>query len=422
MQAPRKIKKKAVIFLRWTEKFTKTDMVYLASGGFWSTTNYFVQFGLGLVVTIALANFLPKESLGTYQFILSVAGILSVLTLSGLGSAITRAVAQGKDGVLISGLKKKLQWSIGITLASGVLSAYYFINGNNTFALAFLVVGVLSPFIESFKLYDNFLQGKEAFRDSVLLGAWRKPLPALSIIIAAWLTSDVLLLILVYFLSNAISYGAVYYKVIQKYRPPTAVDIETITLGKHLSILNVFNIITLHADKILIWHFLGSTAVASFTIAQLASRYSGTILNSLSAIVLPRVSKRDLQTLKTTLPRKVRLFSFFMLAGTVVYILIAPLIMPVLFPQYTESVALTQLLALGILFIPRKVYAKVFVAHRQTRPQYILAISGFVSRIILLYILIPLFGVWGAAYALLLSELMQSILVRHLFHAAKNTL
>lgn len=415
-----KVKDRLRETLLFAQRYTKTDMLYLAHGGFWVMLSYGIQVGTGVVTTIALANLLPKESFGTYQFVLSVASVLSVMTLSGLGVAITRAVARGNDGVLRSGVRTKLKWSTGIVLTSGAVSLYYYLNGNSALATAFLFVGAFAPFIESFKLYQNYLQGKEQFKDGVLLGAWRKPLPLIALIVTALLTHDVVVLVLVYFLSNVISYASVYFAVIQKYQPPDTNDAETLSISKHQSALRIMGHIGQHADKILIWHFLGAAAVAHFTIAQLTARYSGGMLNTLSAIVLPKVSKRDLATLKQTLPRKVWLFTALMAIGTCIYILVIPFVFPLVFPEYLESILLSQVLAASFLFMPRKVYTQVLIAHKQTRAQYILAISMTSVKLILLYTLLSLYGIWGAVFAILGTELLSNFAVRYFFHTAKE--
>ena len=405
--------------LNKSEEYIKTDMTYLVKGGFWIFLSHFVQISTGVIVTIALANLLPKESLGTYQFILSIAAIISVLTLSGLGTAITKAVAGGHDGVLRSGVRTKLRWSIGIVLASGATALYYYLNENVVLAYSFLIVGIFAPFIESFKLYENYLYGKEAFRDSVTLGAWRKPLPLVALLVTVYLTNDVLTLIFVYFASNAISFLAVYLAVIRKYQPPEKEHVETITLSKHLSVLRIVGHIGNHVDKILIWHFLGSAAVASFAIAQLSTRYSGVFLNGASTLALPKVSKRDLPTLQQTLPRKVWLFTLMMFFGAIGYIIIAHFAFPLIFPQYPESIMVSQALALGFLFIPRFIYSQVLIAHNQIGAQYTIGFSHTIIKALLLYTLLPIYGIWGAVYAILVSEFIQTLIVRIFFNKAK---
>ena len=415
------MKDRLVRLLRWSERYTKTDMRYLAKGGFWVTANYVLQVALGLITTIALANLLPKEALGTYQFILSVAAILSVLTLSGLGVAITRAVAQGHEGVLRTGIRTKLLWSIGIVLGSGATALYYYLQDNPTLALAFLIVGAFAPFIESCKLYENYLNGKEAFRDMLLLGFWRKPLPVIALVTTVFFTDSVLTLIFVYFATNALSLALVLWLVLRKYQPPSETDSETLTLSKHLSFLKLFGAVGSHADKVLIWHFLGAAPVAAYTIAQLSTKYSGSLLTTVTKLVLPRVAKRDLPTLQKTLPRKVRLFILLMALGAATYIIIAPFVFPILFPEYPESIPYTQLLALTLLFIPNRIYSQTLVAHNQMKSYYTLTTVTTFLKLGLLYVLLPRFEVWGAIYAILITGIIGSILIRYFFFTAKAT-
>ena len=58
-----------VRFLRWTEKYTRTDMVYLVSGGFWLSIAQIGTSILGFLLTMVLANLLAPELLGEYRFL-----------------------------------------------------------------------------------------------------------------------------------------------------------------------------------------------------------------------------------------------------------------------------------------------------------------------------------------------------------------
>jgi len=394
---------------------TGTDLPAIFKDGLWVSTANGIQILVGIITTIVLANLLNKETLGTYQYILAVAGVLSIFTLSGLGTAITRGVAQGHEGLLRSSVQLKLKWSIGIALASAAVASYYLFNGNFELGLSFLIVGACAPFIESFKLYENYLYGKQSFRDSLLLGAWRKPLPLLATVATAWFYPEPLALIAAYFVSNALSLALVYLSVIAKYQPPSESHAETVAYSKHLSIIRGISIATSHADKLFLWHLLGPVAVASFTIAQLATRYSGVFLNTLTAIALPRFSKRDLPTLQQTLPRKVALLTLGMVAAAGAYVVVAPWLFSLLFPEYSESLLLSQALALGFLFLPRSLYGQALTAHAQTKTQYILSIATPLLKLTLLAILIPIYGIWGAVYAQLITDLIGSIMVYVLF-------
>jgi O-antigen/teichoic acid export membrane protein len=406
--------------LTWSEKYIKTDMSYLGNGGFWSILSYLIQIGIGIISTVALANYLPKESLGTYQFILAAAGILGVLTLTGLGASITRSVAQGKDGVLRSGVITKLKWGSGVTMASLLLSSYYAFNGNTDLAIAFIIVGVCTAITESFVLYESFLQGKKAFRDSVLLGAWRKPLPLIALLITLYFTTHVPTLVGVYLGTTTLSTILVYLTVIKKYQPPVDHDAETLSFGKQLSIMNVMRQAAAHADKVLLWYMLGPVAVATFSIAQLATRYSGGIVTAVSHIALPKLATRDLPTLQATLSHKIGLFTLVTIPLMVAYIAIIPLLFRFLFPEYSDSIPLAQILGLLFLFLPFSIYTNALTAHRQTKSLYIQSIFLPVISILVMVMLIHHYGVFGATYALIVNGAIGSALSWYQFSTARG--
>ena len=73
-------------------------MMYLAQGGFWIALGHIVNGLLAFSLIVAFANLLSKETYGIYRYILSIAGVLNIFVLSGMGTAISRSVASGNEG------------------------------------------------------------------------------------------------------------------------------------------------------------------------------------------------------------------------------------------------------------------------------------------------------------------------------------
>ena len=65
------IKEKIYKLLRKSEKWTHTDMIYLAKGGFWLTLGQIISSVSSFALAVAFANFLPKEVYGNYKYIIS---------------------------------------------------------------------------------------------------------------------------------------------------------------------------------------------------------------------------------------------------------------------------------------------------------------------------------------------------------------
>ena len=75
-----KIKNKTKKFLLWSQKYTRLDMVYIASSGFWTTASFGINTLLSVGLTFVFANFIPKETYGLYKYIMSLSGALAFLT------------------------------------------------------------------------------------------------------------------------------------------------------------------------------------------------------------------------------------------------------------------------------------------------------------------------------------------------------
>ena len=120
------MKKKIYNLLRWSEKYTKTDMVYLVNGGFWLNINQGVTSFSGLVMAIALGNILSPEIYGTYKFVLSVMTLLCIFSLNGMSNAIIRAVAMGAEKTIYDSIRTKMRWSV-IGLAISIITSTFYI-------------------------------------------------------------------------------------------------------------------------------------------------------------------------------------------------------------------------------------------------------------------------------------------------------
>lgn len=410
------VKRKATALLRWSERYTKTDMVYLASGGFWLVLGYVGQMIMGLLLAIALAKLLPKEVYGTYQFIISTCAIIGGFTLTGMGTALMRSIARGEQGTLRYAFKKQLLWSIGIVLAGSATAIYYLLKGNFELATAFFLCGAIIPFLSGFSLYRPFLEGKQLFRESTTIGLWRRPLPVIAMVVAILLTKDPIILVVTYFASQAISMGLLYWLTIKKYPEPVVENPEVLSYSKHLSVMSFVGLITNNVDNILVFHYLGAAPLAVYALAQIPFAQINKMFGLLSNLVFPKFAQRDFKLLRQTIFHKVLFYFFITILVVISYIIAAPYIFKVLFPNYPEAVLFSQILMLALLVKPAALYAQVFAAHGMTRIQHFMQYSTGALKLTLLVILLPIYGLWGAVYAILIMNVYWTVSLAILFY------
>ncbi len=103
------LKQRIYRFLREMQKYTGTDNVYLAKGGFWLTLEDVVSAAASFLLALAFANLLNPIIYGNYRYILSLIGTLGIFSLSGLGTTITQATARNFEESFYTGFKTKLK-------------------------------------------------------------------------------------------------------------------------------------------------------------------------------------------------------------------------------------------------------------------------------------------------------------------------
>lgn len=405
------MKEKIRKILLWSQKYTKTDMLYLAKGGFWSGLGFSINSILGLLLVVAFANLLPKETYGIYKYIMSLAGALGFLTLTGMNNAVIQAVSKGYEGALKQAIKIQLRWNFLFLIGLSVLGSYYLIKGNDVFSTSLFIIGIISPLATAFNTYGAFLTGKKEFRKlsvySILSELFRIGL----VILVLFLTKNVVLIITLYMISGLLPNIYFYYQVkkLSKSEVENTDEKQSKELfkyGAHLSIVNIFATISQHIDKIVLFQFLGPIQLATYYLARAApDRIKGLSKNMMN-IVFPKLATKNLIELKNTFYRRLFQSLIFgaVLAG--IYILLAPFLFKYLFPKYLPSIFYSQLLSLNlILVLPITYFAYMFQSQKLVKPIYQISVTTNIIEITLYIVMGAIWGILGVIFAAILSNL-----------------
>lgn len=401
--------------LKWSETYTKTDMLYAARGGFWLLIAKGIGLCSSLLLAIAMANLVSPDVFGTYKFVLSAAGIIGAFSLTGIGTAIIQAVARGYDGALRSGIISYLKWSFTMVILSLGLAVYYYLNENNTLALSFLLVAICNPILIAFSYFSQFLSGKKDFKTQSFFDSAADLIPALFLIGTVFLTKSPVHIVFVYFAAGICVNLILYWTTIRKYQPSNATDPTTLPFAKHLSILGIMGKIGENIDKILVFHYLGAAHLAIYAFAQTPIAQLKLFYDIPVKLAFPKLSARNFSELQRTLARKIFILMAIMFSIVVVYVLVAPALFKLLFPVYVDSVIITQVLAISLIFIPGSIFSDALAAHMKKRELYISQTILPLCKIGLLILLLPIFGMWGAVWAILISQCITFALFAYLF-------
>jgi len=411
-----KNKEKIIKFLRWTEKYTKTDMIYVAKGSFWLIFGKIATMLLSLVTMFAFARWISKETFGKYQYIIATINIIAIFALPQMGTALIRAIAKGKDGMLAICAKTKIKWGLISVMISLLVSMWYFSQGNTSLGISFLIASFIFPFPRIFNLYSPFWKGKKRFDIQTKYQISINILEALAFIPILFFTDNLIIILIVYFLSRTIFRG-IFFRITLKSTENKETDQETIPFGKHLTVMQALETFANHIDKIIIWQFLGPVSVAIYSFAQIPVQKSQG-LAPFSSLALPKLSEKSFSETKKGLFKKFLKFFYFSIPLSLLFIALAPIIYKLIFPNYIEAIPYARVLALGLIFIPFSLLQTSLTAGIKTRALYKIKIIAPIIKITLFLVLIPLYGIWGVIISVLTAQTIGSIFTLYLFQKA----
>ena len=393
--------------LRWSERYTHTDMVYLVRSGLWLNLGSITVslFSLGLYVLFA--RVLSPETYGTYQYLLSAGALIGAFSLTGMNTAVIRAVALGFDGMLRESVRVQLRFNSIPFLISLLTALYYWQHGNTLLAWGFVLTAVLMPLNNTLNTYSAFLAGKKDFRRIFLYSFSVNLLFYTSLGCVALAYPGALALIAANLLAQTTGLFLAYRATLQTYQPKELLDHETIPYGKHLSLMGIIATLAEYADNVLAFHFLGPVALATYSFATAVPARAGGLLKFIPTALLPQLSAKNASEIRSAVSwRKIAWVIVLTGVGVIVYILAAPLLFALLFPRYSAAVPYSQVYALTIFAILENIFSTGIMAQRRIKALYVYRVVAPIVQLSFLCIGIIFFGLWGLVAAKIAGSLL----------------
>lgn len=403
------LKNRAYNFLYWSQKYTQTDMVYLAKGGFWLTLGQVVSTTASFLLAIAFANLIDPITFGNYRYVLSLMGVLSIFALTGIGTAVTQAVARGLEGSFYTAFKTKLKWGLLGSMAALGLAGYYFFRGNYLLSIPLLISTIFLPLMLASQVYDSFLAGRKLFSVGTKYNISKQIIFVGAMVTTLFLTQNLFWLIAVYFVSHTFLNLFFYLFTKRKFQPNKKEDPQTLSYGKHLSLVGVISTIAAYLDRVLIFHYLGAMEVAIYSFAIMPIDQMKSLFKNIPTLAIPKLAQRSFKEINAVLYK--RLFKLFLIGGgiAIVYILLAPYLFKIFFPRYLNSIFFSQLFVLTFIFIlPHTLLSATIRSKLTLIPKSIIYRSTLaqIVLIISLFVLVKLYEIIGIVFAKILFAIL----------------
>ncbi len=399
------LRNKLFSFLKKSEKYTKTDMTYMVSGGFWLTSGQIMASSSSLILAIAFANLLSPDSYGVYKYILSIISIIAITSLGGIDTSVTQSTARSYEGNFLEGIKVKIVGGLVGSIIGFVLAFYYYHQDNTIISFSLMLACVFVPFMYSFDLYNAFLNGRKLYKTYSICNIATQITVMIIMICAILITHNIPAIIGIYFATNTLINLFFLIVTIKKYKPNKDYDEKSLTFGKHMTIMDIVNTLSTQLDKILVFHFLGGVELAIYSIISAPAEQMKGLLKSVSFLSFPKFATRSMSEIKSNIFSK--LFKFGVLTTFIVffYIILVPFLFSIFFPKYAENTFYAQLYAISIIAsILGTVLYTILTAKALTKELYQYNFLSNLVTIGLLFILTYHFGIIGAVSARIISR------------------
>lgn len=400
--------------LKKSEQILKIDTTYLITGGFWLSIGQVAATSTGFLVALSFANFVSPEVYGNYKYILSLVSTLTLFTLPGINSTVATAVATGSEGNFIPGILKKIRWGLLGSLSSLCVALYFYhVENNSVLAINFVIVSVFIPFMDSFGLYNTYLQSKKLFKESIIYFVISQCLATLCLIAAIFFSKNLFIILLTYFLIWTSLRLFFLFKTIKKHPPNSHIDNRVESYGNHLSFLGIIGNLTNYLDSLLLFHFLGPLQVAIYNIAIAPPEQIRGLSKNIPSLALPKLAHRSFAEIKSTLRKRLWWLFWLGLFCAVLYYFAAPLIYKYLFAKYTASLIYSQIFAFSLAIrLPLSLFNTALQSKILQQPKRWLyyGTASQLIYILYLFVLTYLYGIIGIIISRYISYIISYII------------
>ncbi|MEX2054011.1 MAG: oligosaccharide flippase family protein [Candidatus Colwellbacteria bacterium] len=407
-------KSKFDLLLQFIQKHTKTDLLYVARGSFWVIAGRGGLLVISTVLLTALANWVPVETYGAYQYVLSVAAVFAVFSLPGINTSLIKSIAQNKDGTLKSALVAKVKWGVIGSIAALVLTLWYVFNQNYILGGSFLVVALFLPVKQGFSVFPAFWIGKKRFDVRAKYMFFSALFSTLTIVATIYLTQNLIVILLAFFASYSF-FDFIFFRRTQRRANNNLSDPTAISFGKNLTLINGLEMTSRYLDKIIVWQLVGPAQVAIYSFAQLPIQKVQESI-PIQALALPKLGESKIEGKRKEggMIKFIRLFALTV-PTAIILALIAPFVYQIIFPQYLDSVIYFQALTVLIALSPFMLLHSALISELKKRSLYIVQTVAPTIRIVLFLALAPIYGIWGIIWAILSTELLKSAMTLYYF-------
>lgn len=408
-------------YKKTVEKLLGLDSNYLVNSGFWVTAKQTSASISALIIPFVFTRLADKEAFGIYNLAISVFVTASVFSLPGVLNAVIEQSARNFDGSLLKGIKIRFYFSVlgGIFLA--LLGLFYISQNKETVGLIIVLSSFIFPIYFSFSTYDAFLTGKKAFKKQATYYGIFYLISTLIIVTCLVLNLSIILLVLVILTIQAL-FNLIYSIKTLREVGNQKVEKDFTSFSVINSLVTGLGVISSNIDSVLLGTLIGLPQLAIYSVANLLPDGISKNLRNYFAIytvkLIPHKPHRKREITKKFYFRLILLGVFIFIT----FYALIPFLIQILFPKsYLEAIFYSRLLGLAFFFLPINTTLSAIITFEKKSFEILTAnLIQNASRLSLLFILIPIWGILGIVISTLLSNLLVFVCLNYLIFFKKT--
>jgi O-antigen/teichoic acid export membrane protein len=396
--------------LNESKSFVKDSLITLV--------RQFLGILIGLLTTIILARYLGPEGQGMYALIILLPTIL--VTFLNFGVGVSSVYFVGKKEFSINTVfKTNLYFGLGLSLVSFIIGSIVILIFPENFFNSIpsedlFTVLLIIPFMFLNQFLQAIFQGNQDFDSfNLILLFGQISLLLSSVFFLIFLDLHLLGSILSYILSQVITLSTIFY--LTKKRLGIAIKNskfsceylrKSILYGIKAYVSNVIAFLIYRIDIFLISFFVNPVGVGIYVLAVNIAERLWIISQAVATVLFPRISSlvNDDEKNEITSIVNRNIFALSIISGIVVYFISEPLIYLLFGIEYLDSSKVLKFLLPGIvLFTISRILSNDIAGRGKPEINTYISIFTALSNIIMNIMLIPVYGVNGAAIATSIS-------------------
>ena len=396
----------------------------------WLLTEKIIRVVVQLFVGVLLVRYLGPEQYGLYSYAGAFVGLFATISTLGLNGIVVRELVKNNEKRdILLGTAFLLKF-IGAFIVLVLLAMVMNFTSNDRYTNVLIFIIASATIFQSFNVIDFYFQSKVLSRFvvyanflslfissivKILLILYEAPLIAFAYIIL--FDSFILASGFLYFyLKNGLSFAS--------WRFDKAVALSLLRDSWPLIFSGIFVSIFMRIDQVMIKEMLNTKAIGQYAAAVRLSQSWFFIPTVIASSLFPAIVNAKRVSNESYNIRLQRLFNLLVWLGIAIAIPItffSDFLVSILYGSaYNETGNVLMIHVWAGVFVGLGVgQSKYFLANNLQKQQFILTVISAFNNVILNYILIPIWGINGAAIATLISFSIGVLVTPLIFKEAR---